>query len=191
MNYYYLGKLPQSTIDHFKKLIIEKSTTELYQWVMFDDVLKEEFKKIFSNQNLINKIKSNQKAFFSTPNTGMRIHKDGTEWNTALNIVISCNSTDWVRWYSDEEVSKLNAVVNTFSESRNLQYYGYTKVPYVEQYQNTIGDVYLVNTNVWHAFRCIGELDRIIIQTKFEGNPSIESLAEILDQSSFKILTKP
>jgi len=200
MNYYHLGRLPLEIVQHLEtairnKILEREDLTDYarkdgYQWLMFDQELKAEFRKIFSNTELISKIKPNQKALISPPNTGMRIHKDGLDWRTALNIAVSCNPDDWIRWYSEEQVTALNSTVNKFEQSRNLQHYAYTNVPYIDEQRTQLGDVYLVNTDVWHSFRCVGDKDRIVIQTKFEGNLLIEDLIPILEQSSFYDIIK-
>lgn len=203
MKYYKLGKLPDDTIDFFKVEILKrKINNKPYQWILFDDFLNYEFLKIFSNTEL--KVQWNyektlpiQKAFYSEPGHGFRIHKDGLKCKSALNIVISCNSSDWVRWYDEDHINRIssvevktNFIKNKIGSSRDVNIMNYENIPFTHELRNTIGEVYVLDVESFHSFKCIGELPRIIIQTKFDGFPDFNTLTTSLVKSSFSNLIK-
>jgi hypothetical protein len=165
-----------------------------FQSLNFNTLIRLEFRKIFSNTILARQIKPSQKAFFTRPGYTAKIHKDGTDTNAALNIAISCNPTDWVRWYSKEQIDLLNIPPERSENSggafRRINLLPLDNVSYSGQHLVSIGDVYLVNTNEWHSFKCSGDQDRIIIQTKFASNPTIEQLIPMLTESSFYNIIK-
>lgn len=201
MNYWYLGKLQQPVIDFFLEEIYKRrDPTRWYQWVQFDDFLNNEFMKIFDNRELEVSYDPNskswiQKAFFSQPGHGFRIHKDGVRCKTALNIALQCNDSDWVRWYDDKHINSLSKSVTsmtsgkvsggTVGESRNVEIQEYENIEFIEERKTSTGDVYLVNTDVYHSFKCNGPKDRVIIQTKFKGYPNIQTVKEKLEKTSF------
>ena len=197
MNYYHLGKLPASTIDHFKLMIRELIGPHGpdFQSLQFTQQIKNEFKKIFDHDSLMLEIKPNQKAFYTRPNYTAKIHKDGFDTNAALNIAITCNPTDWVRWHSEEQIASLGIEPEFGNQGhlafRRVPLLPLDDVPYIESQTVEPGDVYLVNTNVWHSFKCSGANDRIIIQTKFASNPTIETLKDMLEHKNFKNLVRP
>ena len=41
-------------------------------------------------------------------------------------------------------------------------------VPFMQQVNTQEGDVYLINTDVYHSFKCVGNNHRFILQTKFD-----------------------
>jgi hypothetical protein len=130
-----------------------------------------------------------QKAFYSEPNYGFRIHRDGIMCKSALNIAVSCNDSDWVRWYDDEVINRLNVETKTVeSRSRNLEIYDYENIEYVEELHNDIGDVYVLDVDSYHSFKCNGPNPRIIIQTKFAGYPDFQTINKSLTQTSFNNL---
>jgi hypothetical protein len=204
MNYKLLGKLPNDTIEFFlKEIYNRKVQNKRYQWIGFDNYLHEKFMEIFSNTELsvsYDRINNKwfQKAFYSAPGYGWKIHKDGTQCKTALNISLSSNDSDWVRWYDEAYINNLAKIQlsensgvyagNTTGSSRNIEIEQYEDIPYIEEARPSIGDVYLVNTDVFHSFKCNGPLDRVIIQTKFKGYPDIETVYKSVSTNSFKNL---
>jgi len=108
MKYNKLGKLPIETVNFFLEEILKRKQPNMdYQWIHFDEYLNDKFLQIFTNTELKiqyseNKNRPVQKAFYSEPGHGYRIHKDGFKCQSALNIAVSCNPGDWVRWYDDE-----------------------------------------------------------------------------------------
>jgi hypothetical protein len=196
MNYYYLGKLPFSVVAHFENLLRPLANEQdPFQSINFNNLIRLEFRKIFSNSILTRQLKPSQKAFFTRPGYTAKIHKDGTDTNAALNIAISCNPTDWVRWHSQEQINSLNIPPEQSENSggafRRINLLPLDNIDYIEQQSVSIGDVYLVNTNVWHSFKCSGDRDRIIIQTKFASNPTIDQLVPMLTESSFYNIIHP
>lgn len=200
MKYHKLGKLPIETINFFLEEILKRKQTNVpYQWVQFDEKLHLEFLKIFSNTELkIQKNSANthyiQKAFYSEPGYGFRIHKDGMNCRSALNIVLSCNTSDWVRWYDEDYINKITStpVVATFyknfGSSRNIDIFEYENIEFTEELQVEIGDVYALDVGTYHSFKCVGSLPRIIIQTKFENFPNFETINKSLSKNSFSNL---
>lgn len=201
-NYLLLGRLPLNVIEFFLKEILKRKTEyKSYQWVLFDSYLNEYFLSLFENNEL--KIQwdyrnSNprpiQKAFYSDPGYGYRIHKDGLRCRSALNIALSCNAADWVRWYDEDYINSLSpptsVLNNGYATSRDVDIHDYETVDFIEETKTSVGDVYIVNTDTYHSFKCNGPLPRIIIQTKFEDFPDFDTISESLQRKSFKNLIK-
>lgn len=199
MKYKKLGKLPLETIDFFKKeLLSRKISDDNYQWIQFDRYLNDEFSKIFCNTELkvqydLEKNRYVQKAFYSKPNHGFGIHRDGHRCNSALNIAISCNPDDWVRWYDHDyidSISNVSHVISNKGKSRNVDIVNYEDIPYIEELRNEVGDVYTLDVDTYHSFKCNGTEPRIIIQTKFANFPTFDTITESLERSSFINLIK-
>ena len=199
MLYKKLGKLPTETIDFFLKEINKRKDNDKgYQWVPFDNFLNKKFMEIFENEEL--KINYDpykkmwiQKAFYSKPGHGWKIHKDGIQCKTALNIALSSNDGDWVRWYDEDYINSLrettrNTNIQGIGNSRNIDIDDYEDIPFIEERKTETGDVYLVNTDVFHSFKCSRPKDRIVIQTKFRDFPPIEVVDESLSKKSFRNL---
>jgi hypothetical protein len=201
MKYCKLGKLPIETIEFFsKEILARKRNGEPYQWIQFDNFLNTEFLKIFTNSEL--KIQWNpktnyyiQKAFYSEPGHGFRIHKDGTRCRSALNIAISCNVDDWVRWYDEDYINSIaevetrtNIIKNNYGTSRDVNIENYESVKFIEELKTEVGDVYALDVGSYHSFKCSGSMPRIIIQTKFENFPDFNTIKDSLMKSSFSNL---
>jgi hypothetical protein len=195
MKYKKLGKLPLETIEFFKRELLTRKIDSNYQWIQFDKQLNDEFAKIFCNTELkiqydASKNRLVQKAFYSSPGHGFRIHKDGIYCRSALNIAISCNDTDWVRWYDDDVINSLNNNVTVttnpdYGYSRNCNVLEYENITYIEELHNEVGDVYTLDVDTFHSFKCIGTEPRIVIQTKFHSYPTFETITESLSKHSF------
>ena len=196
MYYKKLGKLPMDTIEFFKTELIKRKVQEPYQWIQFDKYLNDKFSEIFCNTELKIQYDSSknrlvQKAFYSDPGHGFRIHRDGVHCRSALNIAISCNDTDWVRWYDDDVIANLTGPINVtnnsgYGFSRNCDILEYENVDYIQELHCEVGDVYALDVESFHSFKCIGSEPRIIIQTKFEGYPTFNTITESLSKNSFK-----
>ena len=207
-NYKKLGKLPKETIDFFREEILKLKDPKKSknQWIWLTYNLNYEFLKIFENYNLYVRLVANgvgeiahkknyynQKAFYTPAGSKFLIHKDGINDKAALNIALDCNDDDWVRWYKDEDVYKFGDVPARIelNHSRNAHAIkDFENFPYTEELRTEVGDVYVVNTDVFHSYVCSGPKDRIILQTKFEGNPSFQELCDSLSKNSFKNLIK-
>jgi|LakMenE18May11ns_1017448.scaffolds.fasta_scaffold9675698_1 hypothetical protein len=204
MKYYHkLGKLPKDTIDFFLDEILKRKVPNVpYQWILFDKFLNEEFLKIFSNSELKiqwnkGKIHPIQKVFYSEPNHGFRIHKDGLFCKSAMNTVLSCNNNDWVRWYDEDYINSIasvitstNIITNNYGNSRDVNIAEYETVKFTEELHTEVGDVYTLDVDTYHSFKCIGTNPRIILQTKFENFPEFETITESLIKNSFSNLVK-
>lgn len=194
MRYKKLGKLPPETVEFFKHELLARRVTGIpYQWIQFDSHLNGEFAKIFANQELEiqydpGKDRLVQKAFYSEPGHGFRIHRDGLRCRGALNIAISCNPDDWVRWYDDRLIDSMATTtkLDTINgKSRDVEIANYESVEYTHELRNQPGDVYALDVDSYHSFKCNGPLPRIIIQTKFQGFPHFKTILESLERTSF------
>lgn len=204
MNYYKLGTLPLEVVNFFKEELLKRKVPSLsYQWIHFDEYLHKEFLKIFTNNDLkIQRSNGNtkiiQKAFYSDPGHGFKIHKDGLKCKSALNIALSCNKTDWVRWYDEDHVNEIsnnklkltNNIFRNYGTSRNTDIEDYESVQFIDELHNEIGDVYVLNVDKFHSFKCVGNEPRIILQTKFEGFPDVETIFASLKENSFNCIQK-
>jgi hypothetical protein len=192
LNYVHLGRLSLDLVEQFKTRIQPKITTENYQWVHFDEDDTAFYKSVL-NHPATEFLKPNQKAIVSAPGYGFRIHKDEPNVQCALNVVVQCNSTDWVRWYDEDYINSIAEVELIDSKnndkpliSRNIHIKKYGPIPFIDELSNQQpGDVYLVNTDKYHSFRAVGYNHRIVIQTKFTGYPSIGELATHLKNNIF------
>lgn len=205
MNYLKLGRLPESFINFFKEeLLKRKNPNRGYQHIHFDKFLHDKFLEYFVNTEMkIPWLPANdllperpvQKGFYSPVGSGYTIHRDGVNCKSALNIALSSNQEDWVRWYDDEPVNKLSSV-NAYRSSisgvysRDTSIVNYEEVPYTDELRVVTGDVYVLDTDRFHSFKCLGPEPRLIIQTKFIGNPPLAVLAESLSKTSFINLIK-
>jgi hypothetical protein len=198
MRYKILGKLPLDTVEFFKKeILLRKKTDDPYQWIHFDQALNDYFFKVFENRDLeIQYDPENkryvQKAFYSEPGYGARIHRDGHRCQSAMNVAISCNDTDFVRWYDTDVVDSLSNTIasnNTKDRggrSRNTTIMEYDDIPYTDEFRCEVGDVYALDVETFHSFKCGGPNPRIIVQTKFRHYPDFQTIVESLSQSSFR-----
>lgn len=198
MKYKKLGKLPTEIIEYFKyEILLRKIPNNNYQWIHFDKELNDAFSNIFVNQEL--KIQYDpemtryvQKAFYSSPNHGCGIHRDGFQCNSALNIVISCNPDDWVRWYDHDYIDKISSITikdvnfsNNKGRSRDVNILNYENIPFTDELRTEVGDVYVLDVDTYHSFKCNGIEPRIIIQTKFSNYPTLSTILESLELTSF------
>jgi hypothetical protein len=205
-HYKILGSVPPEFINFFLNKVNERKTDQSYQWIQFDDELLTYFLKYFENTELTVQRSFDhshpiQKVFYSAPGHGFRIHKDGIRCKSALNIALSSNPSDWVRWYDDThindltttvEYNNLNGTLNNAPRglSRDTQIYEYENVKYIDQFSPQIGQVYTIDVDTFHSFKCNGPLPRIILQTKFENFPSFEYITESLNNKSFSNIIK-
>lgn len=193
INYKFLGRIPPELLVEIKAEIFNRveEAPRLYRIVSINpDVVKQFHSLLFPKTFNTDHISVNHsKIFISPPGTGCRfIHKDGIDKRCALNVLVDCNPTDWVRWYSDAEIAQLGGKIEQPTEttiaSRDIR--NITKavdIPYIEEVTNQQpGDIYLINTDVFHFFRNQGSKYRLLIQTKFNSNPSIDEVARHIHQ---------
>jgi hypothetical protein len=137
-------------------------------------------------------------VFVAPPHTGMPIHKDGIEKKSALNIIMQGTEKDWTRWYSDELIENASGKVGGSYDpiekrhSRQIMNLpNYPKLSYTDQLTGlmTTGTVYLVNTDIYHAFFNNSDDYRIVLQTNFTGNPDIEQLYNRIQQTGLLNIT--
>lgn len=196
MNYHILGRLPLDVISFFREQVLKtKVEDKPFQWLRFNEELHLEFLKIFENRelqiqkNTIDQVKIPiQKVFYSEPGYGFKIHKDGLYCKSALNIALQANDSDWIRWYDEDYINslgKLKVLDLPEKKSRNVEIDDYEKIDFIDSLQVKTGDVYVVNTDVYHSFKCNGPKIRLVLQTKFDGYPSIEKIVPSLSKTSF------
>ena len=129
----------------------------------------------------------NHQVFVAPPHSGMEMHKDGAVKKSAFNIIIQGTKNDWTRWYSDELVESLGGKLAFASPtnnsakrySRNIgNLPNYPELPYTAELTGSMltGTVYLVNTDIYHAFFNNSDEYRVVLQTNFVGHPPIEDL---------------
>ena len=109
-----------------------------------------------------------------------------------MNISISCNPDDWVRWYDEDHINSISTVKylnsNKTGETRYTAIKEYENINFAEELHNEVGDVYIVDVDTYHSFKCLGNKPRIVIQTKFENFPNFETVKESLMKNSFSNL---
>jgi len=183
MNYKFLGRLPVELLQDIKTEILKKvdEAPTTYRIVQINHDVAVQFHKLLFPENFNNDefIVDHSKVFISPPGTGCRwIHKDGVDKKCAINVLVECNPTDWVRWYNDIPEGKITQPTGTNIASRDLTNIRFpeTITPDDEVTNQQPGDCYLINTDVFHFFRNKGSNYRLLIQTKFSPNPSIEEV---------------
>lgn len=206
MNYKHLGRVPVELLDPIKDRIVNDPIygTPVYKIIYLDPATVEYFVNLIYPKNFqTDDLKIQNVKVFVTPPEQLSengqlgckyIHKDGVDKKCALNLVVDCNPEDWVRWYSDEEILvKHQGQLRTRVNPRHLNVAMHSRdvlniedvepVPYIEELtQQQAGDFYLINTDVFHFFRNRGTKFRLIVQTKFYPNPSIEDLAKRIEE---------
>jgi hypothetical protein len=134
-----------------------------------------------------------QKAFYSDPGFTYPIHKDGFRCMSALNIAVSTNENDWVRWYDDELINNLGITEELRGKggvTRNTTIKNPETVKFIQEYIPRRGDVYVLNVDKFHTWHCGGPKRRIVIQTKFDGFPDVETLFDVLKDHKFNYVNK-
>lgn len=205
MNHKQLGNIPfehlQAIKDAVMPVVLERPLT--YRVVSMGDEITSNFYKILFPGEFVSKyLTTKNTKLFITPmyQKNSFIHKDGLDKKCALNVVIDCNPTDWVRWYSDDEIKAHDGNVFVGEDDRwpgqtvktpnvtwgvrrvtNLTYNGLT--PLEELTNQRPGDFYLINTDIFHTFKNEGNNYRLIIQTKFDQNDSIEEVYAKLQET--------
>lgn len=200
MNHKSLGKIPIELLEPIKTAIMNDPIykTDVYKIIYLKTEIVNYFTDLlFPKEFQTNDLKiGNVKVFVTPPEhiskngqLGCKfIHKDGIDKKCALNLVVDCNPEDWVRWYSDEEIiNNQKGYMKTRSNDPKLNVALHSRdvinvsniesVPYIQELTNQQpGDFYLINTDVFHFFRNRGNKFRLIVQTKFNPNPSINDL---------------
>lgn len=187
MNYKLLGTLDTVFLENIKQDVLARNTLKGFQNLFLSDKLATEFQqRLFPANFETDDLKiHHSKVFLTRPNVCYPIHKDGIDKKCALNVIISCNENDWVRWYTDDAIKAHNGTEHLIlgkSNTRDVDIKDVDHVPFIEEVHNNPGDVYLVNTDVYHSFKNNGNKDRIVIQTKFSINPTVEELYNRIQQ---------
>lgn len=189
MNYKFLGKIPVELLQDIKKEILKKvdEAPTTYRIVQLEKSIATQFHKMMFSESFNNEQFSigHSKVFISPPGTGCRwIHKDGIDKKCALNVLVECNPTDWVRWYDDIPEGNITQPIGTNIASRDLTNIKFpeTITPNEEVTNQQPGDCYLINTDVFHYFKNQGNNYRLLIQTKFSPNPSIDEVYNRIQQ---------
>ena len=203
MNYVKLGKLSEEVISDIRDYVLNLKDNRAYQHIHFTQMLHDKFMSVFTNTEYsvgwvpaVNDLphRPAQKVFYTEPGSGFTIHKDGVKCRSALNIALQANKGDWVRWYDDELISGISTYepqlhnVGIYSRDTNIENYG--EIDFVDELHVETGDVYVLNVDKFHSFKCVGPHPRMILQTKFRGYPSFEDLSKSLLNNSFSGLIK-
>jgi len=190
-----LGTLSSDIVERLKTMILDLrdlDNNDKFQRIEFDKPLIDYLKTIIVSDlevqkhiNSMNETRWIQKAFFSQPDYVYPIHRDGLECRSALNIIVDCNPDDWTRWYTDSIVNEQTKNLITIekpnrisSRETDLSRDIIESLDYEEQFRGKPGDVYLINVDSFHTWKCSGPNNRIVIQTKFRGYPTFDNLIE-------------
>ena len=186
MFYKKVGEICHLQVEELHNMIMFYRDINLsgFQRIEFDEKIYSYLKQIFCNIDIPIGEKNGrltQKAFYSGSGFIYPIHKDGIKCKSALNIVIKSNKDDWIRWYSDDVILKLGQLVQIelqSGSSRNVKNIkDIANIQYLCEYKPKIGDVYILNVDTFHTWKCSGPDYRLIIQTKFQNNPTFEDLS--------------
>lgn len=191
-----IGKFDKQILANLKSIVNrfpEKKSPAL--WNYFPEIehyltfiLGDQKLKISRNEKDLASIK----LFVSDPDDGMGLHKDGLKNKTAMNICVDANPDDWIRWYDDDvENSYEKEIAKRFDgkilASRNLLCDDWKNLDrHIAEYSPEPGELYLVNTDVYHSFYCSGPNKRRVIQIKFEGWPDIDTVEKNLILTNIK-----
>jgi hypothetical protein len=198
MFYKFLGNLEPTIVNQLESMImtLHDSSKKGFQRIEFDNDIIDLLKNIFSDIPL--QIQRNgprlvQKAFYSDSGFTYPIHKDGVRCMSALNIAISSNENDWVRWYDDTIINNLGNTEELRGQgavTRNTTIKNPETVEYIHEYIPKRGDVYVLDVNKFHTWHCGGPANRIVIQTKFDGFPDLETLFNKIKDCNFNHIIK-
>ena len=188
-----LGTLPIEIVERLKSMILkfhDDQTTAKFQRIEFDEEILSYLKTIIVTDMKVQKSidgKSHvQKVFYSDPGFVYPIHKDGVKCQSALNIVLQCNDDDWTRWYNDHTIlshTEPQTIISSngiSSRNTSLSNEEIENMEFVEEFKSKVGEVYLVDVNTFHTWKCSGPNPRIIIQTKFDGFPTFNQLCRTI-----------
>ena len=183
-----LGTLPIEIIEKLKSMILkyhDDQTTKKFQRIEFDEEILNYLKTLIVTDMKVQKRIDGryvQKVFYSDSEFVYPIQKDGSKCCSALNIVLQCNDDDWTRWYDDDlilgqsDLQLLKSANNNTSRETSLSTVEIENMKFVEEFKSKVGDVYLIDVNTFHTWKCSGPNSRIIIQTKFDGFPTFDEL---------------
>lgn len=121
------------------------------------------------------------KMFVTLPGQGYPIHKDGINKFVALNVIVDCNVNDWVRWYNRDCIAKYKNIETEWNDqvknySFNIDVEDWEDVPFAVEARHRPGDIYLVNVDEYHSYKNNGDTIRIVLQSKFKQNPTMEDV---------------
>lgn len=194
MNYKKLGRIPASLLHRLQaEARLQVKPISLIQIAFLsNDTVQELYQELFPKEFQTEGIElQHSKIFITLPGGSHVIHKDGIDKKCALNIAIDCNDSDWVRWYDrdalleaggKEDLYKGEYTNGRTAYSRNIYLENYREAEFIEEAKHTPGDVYLVNTDVYHSYCNNGTVPRIVLQTKFSVNPSIDDVYQRIQE---------
>jgi hypothetical protein len=184
-----IGNLPIEIVEKLKSMILkyhDDQTTKKFQRIEFDEEILNYLKTLIVSDMIVQKSIDGkihiQKVFYSESGFVYPIHKDGVKCRSALNIVLQCNDDDWTRWYDDTTVLSETETQTKFSTSgfssrdTSLSVNVIENLKFVEEFKSKVGDVYLIDVDTFHTWKCSGPNSRIVIQTKFAGFPTFDQL---------------
>lgn len=167
---------------------------------LVDRIQKSIFPEIF--QDTDTRLMSHQfrhQVFVAPPHSGMEIHKDGAIKKSALNIIIQGTKNDWTRWYSDELIESFGGRLDLANPTNNSAKRYSRNIGNLPNYPELLcteeltglmltGTVYLINTDIYHAFFNNSDEFRIVLQTNFvkdppDRHPAVEELDAKIQQT--------
>jgi hypothetical protein len=187
-----LGTLSSDIVDRLKTTILglrDPYNFNKFQRIEFDEPLIDYLKTIIVSdlevQKNMDRTRWIQKAFYSSADYVYPIHRDGLKCRSALNIIVDCNSDDWTRWFNQDVVNEQTKNLITIEKPNGISSRE-TDLPrdiiesldYEEQFRGKPGDVYLIDVDSFHTWKCSGPNNRIVIQTKFQGFPTFDNLVD-------------
>jgi hypothetical protein len=195
-----LGTLPPEIIEKLKSMILkyhDDQTTKKFQRIEFDEEILNYLKTIIVTDMKVQKSIDGktyvQKVFYSNPGFVYPIHKDGVKCRSALNIVLQCNDDDWTRWYDDHTIlsqTKFQTMISTngfSSRNTSLSDEVIENMTFVEEFKSKVGDVYLIDVDTFHTWKCSGPVPRMVIQTKFDEFPTFNQLCSKISLNNIKL----
>ncbi len=195
-----LGTLSIEIIEKLKSMILKyhNQATTKFQRIEFDEEILNYLKTIIITDMKVQKRidgKYVQKVFYSDSEFVYPIHKDGIKCRSALNIVLECNDDDWTRWYDDDlilgqsELQSLKFTNGNSSRETSLSTHAIENMQFVEEFRSKVGDVYLIDVDTFHTWKCSGPNPRIIIQTKFDGFPTFDQLCNKISFDNINLIS--
>jgi hypothetical protein len=171
-------------LDEYKQFALYTMTTEPKQ-TLYPSLssVKRFHENLFSNEFLEDPLFKidHTKMFVTLPGQGYHIHKDGANKFVALNVIVDCNVNDWVRWYNKDTISEYKNIETEWNDtvknySLNIDIENWEDVPFAVEARHRPGDIYLVNVDEYHSYKNNGDTIRIVLQSKFAQNPTMDDV---------------
>lgn len=198
MYYKILGTLTSEQLEELRSQV-DKTQTQWAQHCLWDYTpeLEPLVSQLIGDQPCeilrVLEGRASVKLFYTRKFSSSPIHKDGLRARSALNICVDSNPGDWVRWWSDDLLTRPDVSEDTLTFGQGQRHSRNLRTPLVStvegwqaEYRPQPGEVYVINTDAYHTYYCAGPHPRRVIQTKFEGWPTYDQLLDQLDPSQFR-----